>query len=357
MQNAIADVSEIGDLLRSVSEARQVPFELLCSALEEAVASAYQEHAGADNVVARVDRSSAAIALHRRRLVVDELTDASSQVLATAAPPGYRAGDFLDEPVAIGDFARVAALTAKHVLAQRVAQFERERVYESYRERIGQLFTGLVQREIRGNVYLLFEDGNEGVLPAYARSSREPIAINDMIVAELEGVWRTSRGPALTLSRASESFVRKLLDVPHVVAGARFPGRVTLLATTRTIAPSLVAEVSRQIAGEPIRIVQYHDDVDVMLAQILPPNAIDRTHRIEATRTIVIATEENVDVELAARLVGWRIVTASSADFEEAIASCDLEKPEVSEPKASSEITDDMRRTLESFRASINSEP
>ena len=341
------------DLLEQIERDRGIPVDSLCSALEEALGAAYREHAGESSVIARVDRASAAIALHRRRVVVDDVTDATLQISVIAAPQGYRPGDFFDERVEVGDFARVAALTAKRVLAQRVAEFERERIYEAYRARIGQLVTGLVQREIRGSVYVLFEDGNEGVLPAYARSPIEPIAINDMMVCEIEGVWRTTRGPAITLSRASESFVRKLFDVSYIVAGARRAGRATVLAATRTIAPSLIDGISQQIGGERIRIVPYSDDVDAMLALVLP-DVIVQVHRDDATRTFVIATDDAVDVEIAAQLLGWRIIATRPLDFDEAIATIKPQAPRAE--VAGATITDAMRREVEAFRAAMDAE-
>ncbi len=296
------------ELLNEIEATRGVPADWLCGALEEALQSAYRQHAGDRDVVVSIDRGTAKPTLFRRRLVVNDVTDQEQQISRAAAPARYAVGDFFDEPIDLGEFGRIAALTAKRVIGQRVLEWERERVFAHYRALQGTIMTGLVQREIHGSVYVVFEDGNEAVLPRSERCPNDSFAINDAIEAELLTVAKTTRGPALILSRSRASFVRAKLGNPiTIVAAARRAGYVTVLATT-----SPVEGLARTVALELRERVQIirHGDPASMVAQLLPAGS-GEVFALEDERIVIVEAEvTNLQLELATQLCGWPVLVA-----------------------------------------------
>jgi len=338
---------DLVDLLRGVAEARQVPYELLCGAVEESLTTAYCAHSGHSAAIARLDRETGSIAMFHRHRVVATVADPGAEIALADVPEGFEVDDYVDRPVAPGSFARVMALTAKRTVMQRVLEFERERVFAEFRAKVGSLVEGLVQRDVNGAIYVLLDHRNEAAIPPWERVAGERFAINDRIVCEIKSVRKTRRGPAIVLSRASERFVRLLVDDPAVLAAARAPGRRTMLLTTRHVD---VVAARAQIRGERIEQVAFHPDAFDVIRGALMPNA-EIIDYVDLDVVLAISTEPHVfeRAALVGRLVDRRVIPVQPHDVAELLADLAAERHIVEAPAAKTEIDPDLIAKLEAF--------
>ncbi len=340
------------EALREIETERGIPVALMCAALEEALATAYRQASPeAVDVRVELDPETAVPAIFRRRVVVDEVREPSLEIAVAAAPLRYAVGDVFDEPVKIGGFGRLAALTAKRVIAQRVLEHERERVWAKYRPLQGTIVRGLVQRIVHGAIYVVFDDGHEGVLPANERSPRDNFAINDWLEAELLAVYKTPRGPALILSRSRGSFVRALFSAPaHILATARRAGFVTILATTGGSPPSAeIRDVQAKI-GERIDVVYWSADPAELVRQIMPDDA--EVFGVEEQRIVIVesATTSPLQLQLAAQLCEWPVALAEPGRSDEVLQAV-LDELAAREVPVETIFDAELVRKLEEFAA------
>jgi N utilization substance protein A len=341
------------ELLREIEATHGVPVELLCSALEEAMRDAFLEHIGQPGamVVVSVDRESAAIDVRRRYRVVDDVPDPATDVTIGTAPEGYAVGDFLDEPANVGSFGRVAALTAKRVIAQRVLELDRERVYATYRPLQGTIVRGLVQREVHGSTYVVFDDGNEGVLPRSERAPQDRFRINDTVEAELLSVIKTRKGPALILSRSRASFVRAMFDLPEILAGARRPGKVTVLATSKPLPSAISWDVTRRLGDERVDIIRWSHDPAEMVVQLLPPNS-GEAFTVPEHRLVIIESDRVTELQydLACQLIPeWRLIVAEPGRSDVALEAFLIATAAIPPDPTTAIVDPELVRKLEEF--------
>ncbi len=338
------------ELLRDIESEHGVPVELLCAALEEALRDAYRAHIdeGEIDVIASVDRASGEIAVIDRRVVAEVPVNGREIALADA-PAGYQPGDYLDDPVDVTGLARVAARAVLPTLKRRILEHKREAVFALYRPRQGTIVRGLVQRVVDGDVYVALEYDIEAVLPRDERAPGDVFAINDTLDAELLAVAKAPHGPMLVLSRSRASYVRALLPRPEIVlAAARRPGFVTVLASNRNTLANDVATMLARVPDERIQIIRWEHDPAEMIVQLMP----EGTGEVFAVaeHRLVIVEGENVtplQLELARQLCpGWGVRVAapgaSDAVLEEHLAA-------VAAAPDENEIDPEVVRRLEAY--------
>ncbi|HVK78581.1 MAG TPA: transcription termination factor NusA [Kofleriaceae bacterium] len=256
-------------------------------------------------------------------------------------------GDVIDLKQAHKKFGRIAAQTAKQVISQRVREAERDNVYNEYKDRKGEIVTGIVRRFERGN--LVVEIGKtEALLPMREQVPRESFRVGDTMKALLLDIDRMARGPQLILSRGHKGFLEKLFEqeVPEIFekivrieSSAREPGarsKIAVSSRDRDVDPvgacvgmkgSRVQAVVQELRGEKIDIVPYDDDPARFVCNAIAPAEVSRViidaegHRMELVvpdeKLSLAIGKKGQNVRLASQLTGWRIDIHSESKIYE----------------------------------------
>jgi transcription termination/antitermination protein NusA len=272
--------------------------------------------------------------------VVDSVSDPKTEIhieKAQALKADARLGETLQKEVDPSYLGRIAAQTARQAIMQRLRQFEKDRIYDDFKDQVGDIVTGTVRRRERGD--LVVDLGKaEAILPPRERVPSEDYGPGERIRCLLLSIEPSTRGPELILSRANPKFVRRLfeLEVTEISDGtvkiesmAREPGYRTKIAVSSTdqrVDPvgacvgargARVKSIVRELGGEKIDIVRFHADPKEMLAEALKPS-IPRNIEIDTrSRTISFeVSEEDLAVaigkkgqnaRLTSRLLGWKL--------------------------------------------------
>jgi len=256
-------------------------------------------------------------------------------------------GKLIDLKNAHKQFGRIAAQTAKQVIYQRVREAERDNVFNEYKDRKGELITGIVRRFERGA--LVVDVGKaEAVLPMREQVPRESFRVGDTIKAYVLDIDRNARGPQIILSRAHKGFLEKLFEqeVPEIFekivrieSSAREPGarsKIAVSSRDRDVDPvgacvgmkgSRVQAVVQELRGEKIDIVPYDDDPARFVCNAIAPAEVSRViidaegHRMELIvpdeRLSLAIGKKGQNVRLASQLTGWRIDIHSESKIQE----------------------------------------
>jgi N utilization substance protein A len=242
-------------------------------------------------------------------------------------------GDIIDLKAAHKKFGRIAAQTAKQVISQRVREAERDNVYNEYKDRKGEIVTGITRRFERGN--LVVEIGkSEALLPMREQAPRESFRVGDTMKALLLDIDRMARGPQLILSRAHKGFLEKLFEqeVPEIFekivrieSSAREPGaraKIAVSSRDRDVDPvgacvgmkgSRVQAVVQELRGEKIDIVPYDDDPARFVCNAIAPAEVSRViidaegHRME-----LVVPDEKLSLAIGKKGQNVRLASASS---------------------------------------------
>lgn len=341
---------EILMVVETVSNEKGVDKETIFAALEAALASATKRRFEGDvDVSVIIDRETGECEAFRKWQIVapggveeQPLEFPERQILleeAQKTKPDARLGDYLEERIEAGNFGRIAAQTAKQVILQKVREAERVQVFEQYKNRVGELITGVVKRRDRQQGIILDIGGNiEALLPHSELIPHEAVRMGDRLRGYLYEVRAESRGPQLMVTRISPAFLIELfkLEVPEVgqgliqiKGGARDPGiraKIAVKANDPRIDPvgacvgmrgSRVQAVSNELGGEKIDIVPWDDNPAQFVVNALSPAEVISIVVDEDAHSIDIAVSEQQlsqaigrngqNVRLASELSGWEI--------------------------------------------------
>lgn len=272
--------------------------------------------------------------------VVDSVSNPRTEIhieKARAEKPDVKLGDLIERPIDPSTLGRIAAQTARQAVMQRLRQFEKDRIYDDFKDQVGNIVTGTVRRRERSDIFIDLGKA-EAVMPAREQVPGEEYQPGDRIRSLLLEIENTPRGPEIILSRASPKFVRRLfeLEVTEIADGtvkieafAREPGYRTKIAVTSgdlKVDPvgacvgargARVKTIVRELNGEKIDIIKYFADPREMVIEALKPAvpreiAIDeKNHRIllkVATDDLAVAIgRKGQNARLTSRLIGWRI--------------------------------------------------
>src|SRR5881227_1755884 len=258
-----------------------------------------------------------------------------------------RYGDILHLKTYRKSFGRIAAQTAKQVIIQRTRDAERENVYNDYKDRKGEIVSGIVLRFERGNIIVNLGRA-EAVLPVREQTPRESYRAGDRVQAFVLDVLRESKGPQIILSRASPELVRKLfeMEVPEIAEGvvvieavAREPGGRTKIAVAsrdQDVDPvgacvgmkgSRVQAVVQELRGEKIDIVPWDEDPARFVVNALQPAEVTRVLLDEQNKAMEIIVPDDQlslaigrrgqNVRLAAQLTTWKLDINSESRVKE----------------------------------------
>lgn len=355
------------DALRQIEKEKEIPLEVLLSTIESALETAYKKnYAATGDIRVRVSSSKGGFHVFNEKDVVEEVENSHIEIsLADARKhdPDVVIGDVIEIEVTPENFGRIAAQTAKQVVVQRIREAERERVYEEFGERVGEVLTGTVQRREQRNVFVNLGK-IEALLPPAEQVPTEPYRFNDRIKVYVLEVRRTPKGPQVVVSRTHPSLIRRLfeLEVPEIAEGivsiksvAREPGartKVAVVSSDEKVDPmgacvghrgSRVQSVVNELYDEKIDIVRWNDNIEKFIGEALSPAKSISVTCDESTKTALVIMPDSQlslaigksgqNVRLAARLTGWRIDIRSETQLTKAAAVAD-EVAEEAEPEA-----------------------
>lgn len=325
----------------AVAREKSIDREIVFEAMEDSIQKAARSRYGAENEIrAQIDRKSGETRLFRVKEVVEEVEEPATQLTldeAKAEKEDAAIGDFLADPLPPIEFGRIAAQTAKQVLVQKVRDAERERQYEEYKDRVGEIVTGVIKRVEYGNVIIDLGRA-EAIMRRDQVIPREHFRPNDRVRAYITDVRRENRGPQIFLSRTHVNLMAQLFaqEVPEIYDGiieiravARDAGsraKIAVLSNDGSIDPvgacvgmrgSRVQAVVNELQGEKIDIIQWSPDSATFLVNALAPAEVVKVVLDEATGNIeVVVPDEQLslaigrrgqNVRLASQLTGWSI--------------------------------------------------
>src|SRR6187551_3545163 len=334
---------ELLQIADAVAREKAIDRGIVIAAMEDAIAKAARSRYGAEtDVHAEINPKTGELRLARHLLVVDDnaVENDSREIPLTEARkrnPAAQVGDAISETLPPFDFGRVAAQSAKQVIVQRVRDAERERQYEEYKDRIGEIINGTVKRVEYGNVIVDLGRG-EGIIRRDEMIPREAMRPGDRVRAFVYDVRREQRGPQIFLSRTHPQFMVKLftMEVPEIYDGiieirsvARDPGsraKIAVISNDSSIDPvgacvgmrgSRVQAVVGELQGEKIDIIPWSHDVATFIVNALQPAEVAKVVLDEdAERIDVVVPDDQLslaigrrgqNVRLASQLTGWDI--------------------------------------------------
>lgn len=356
--------SELLEAIRLLERERGVDSEVVFTAIEDALVSAYRRESNAkapvkakekpDNIQGYIDRETGEMMVIITKWVVDEVEDPATEISlaeAQAMSDGVEVGDGLQVAYFPKDFGRLAAQAAKSVISQKLNEAESERIHNEYSTRIGELVYGVVQRRDRREV-IVDLDRAEAVLTRSEQSHLDNYEFNSKMRFYILRVDERRSRPVIYVSRSHPNLVRRLFEqeVPEIKQGvieiesvAREAGSRTKIAV-RSHDPNVdavgscvgqrgmrVQNVIEELNGEKIDIIEWDADPVVYLSNALSPARVARVDLFEdemAARVVVpdhqlslAIGREGQNARLAARLTGWKIDIKSESQFREILES------------------------------------
>jgi N utilization substance protein A len=334
------------DLIREKRIDKTVLMETLTAGFSSAVKKKY----GATAEVEVAEDNKGSLKLYLLKIVVDEVESPGSEMTVEEAreyEKKPKAGDTVKILVPFSDFGRNAIQIAKQILMQKIREFERERVYEEYKDRIGDVVSGSVQQIDRNGI--LVNLGNaEATMPKKEQIRRERYNQGSSIRACITKVDKEAKGPMITLSRTSPDFLKKLFsqEVPEIYEGiidiksvAREAGgrskiavysrddRVDAVGACVGMKGSRVQAVVNELSGERIDIVPWNDDISGFVGRALSPAKIASVRVDTENKGVLVVVEEDQlslaigkdgqNVRLASKLTGWQIDLITSREIEQ----------------------------------------
>ncbi len=332
---------ELLQVADAVAREKHIDADIVLEAMEEAIQKAARSRYGLENdIVAEIDRKTGEIRIARRRQVVEEIENEATEILLEDArhkDPEVEVGGYVYDPLPPIDFGRMAAQTAKQVIVQKVRDAERERQYEEFKDRVGDIINGQVKRVEYGNVTVDLGHA-EAIVRRDELLPRESFQQNDRIRAYIYDVRREQRGPQIFLSRTHPQFMAKLFaqEVPEIYDGiielkavARDPGSRAKIAVTSndpSIDPvgacvgmrgSRVQAVVNELQGEKIDIIEWSPDPATFIVNALAPAEVVKVVLDEEAKRIEVVVPDDQlslaigrrgqNVRLASQLTGWDI--------------------------------------------------
>ena len=376
MQTAAVPNVNLNMILDQVAKDKGIERSILVDTLQQAIKQAAQKTFGMErNIEATFNVEKGVVELFQAIQITAEVTDPFNQLSLEEAPTrgieaeagdellfqifyreedaeearvqDERYGDILKLKTFRRGFGRIAAQTAKQVIISRVRDAEREIVYNEYKDRKGEIVTGISRRFERGNIIVDLGRA-EAVLPVREQVPRESYRAGDRVQAYVLDVLRESKGPQIILSRASVSLLTKLfeMEVPEIAeqivvieAAAREPGgraKIAVASRDGDVDPvgacvgmkgSRVQAVVQELRGEKIDIVPFDEDPARFVCSALQPAEVSRVVIDEANHAMEIIVPDDQlslaigrrgqNVRLAAQLTGWKLDINSESRVKE----------------------------------------
>jgi transcription termination/antitermination protein NusA len=341
MATVSANKLELLQIADAVAREKSIDRKIVLGAMEDAIAKAARSRYGSETEVrAEIDPKSGELHLSRHMLVVDQVENPASQITIEEARrhhPAAQVGDTIADKLPPLEYGRIAAQSAKQVIVQKVREAERDRQYDEYKDRIGDIVNGIVKRVEYGNVVVDLGRG-EAIVRRDEMLPREVFRNGDRIRAYIYDVRREQRGPQIFLSRTHPQFMAKLFaqEVPEIYDGivevkavARDPGsraKIAVQSRDSSVDPvgacvgmrgSRVQAVVNELQGEKIDIIPWSQDIATFVVNALAPAEVAKVVLDEERERIeVVVPDQQLslaigrrgqNVRLASQLTGWDI--------------------------------------------------
>src|SRR6202161_2451743 len=386
---------EIVEAVRGLAAEKNISADKLMEALEDALLSAYKKTPGsAPYAKVQMDRDSGDFIVWELKIppeLEEQLLIAASDEQPTVDP---ETGEMRDAPepeidmeklkeyedqievqdVTPDDFGRIAAQTAKQVILQRIREAERDMMFEEFRDRVGELITGIVQQSDSRYTLVQLRDRVEALLPKSEQVDGERYDHSQRIKAVIKEVSPSTKGPSIIVSRRDPELIKSLfaLEVPEIADGlveianvAREPGyrsKIAVISHTDGVDPvgacvgprgSRVRMVVSELRGEKIDIIPFNDEPARFVAKALSPARVrevlvDDTGK-QATGSVpddqlsLAIGREGQNARLAARLTGWRIDIRSETEFAAEEAEHGYEQDEAAQGRCAAILSNGRR--------------
>src|SRR5689334_9305533 len=342
---------ELLQIADAVAREKSIDKQIVIAAMADAIQKAARSRYGQEtNIRADINPNTGEMKLQRLMEVVEKVDDYATQIAISSARernPDAQPGDFIAEQLPPMDFGRIAAQSAKQVIVQKVREAERDRQYEEYKDRIGEIVNGTVKRVEYGNVIVDLGRG-EGIIRRDEMIPRENFRYGDRVRAFVYDVRREQRGPQIFLSRTHPQFMVKLftMEVPEIYDGiiqvksvARDPGsraKIAVISNDSSIDPvgacvgmrgSRVQAVVGELQGEKIDIIPWSQDPATFVVNALQPAEVSKVVLDEDSGRIEVVVPDDQlslaigrrgqNVRLASQLTGFEIDILTEAEESE----------------------------------------
>ncbi len=332
---------ELKKAIDQISKDKGLSREMLIGMLKDAVhTSVARKYAENLDIEVEYNEDTGDLKVYQYKLIVDEVEDKYTEISledALERDPTVQLGDDMGFELKIDDLGRIAAQSAKQVIIQRMRDAEQEQVYNEFKDRVGEVVSGSVQRRDRGG-WVINLGRTEALMPRDEQIPREHYKHNDRIQAIVIEVKREGRGPQIIVSRAHRDYLKALFrrEVPEVDDGsveimgvARDPGsraKVAVFSRDRDIDPvgacvgvrgSRIQNIVQELHGERIDIVVWNPDIAVYARNALSPAVVSHINVDEEANLLEVTVPDDQfanavgkkgqHVRLAAKLLGWKI--------------------------------------------------
>ena len=347
---------ELKKAIDQISKDKGLDRDMLVQTLEDAVRTSVLRRFSDDmDVEVSYNDETGDIEVYQFKIVVedDDVANEDTQIELTEArkhDPSVQLDDEMGFRVEVKDLGRIAAQSAKQVIIQRMRDAEQGLIYEEFKDRIGEIISGMVQRRDKGG-WVINMGRTEAILPREEQIPREHYKRGDRVQAISSDVRREGRGPQVVISRAHRDYMAALFrrEVPEVDDGtvqimgvARDPGsraKVSVLSRERDVDPvgacvgvrgSRIQNIVQELRGERIDIVVWSADIATYAKNALAPALVSRIVVDETENLLeVIVPDDQLtnaigrkgqNVKLAARLLGWKVDIFTETRYNEANA-------------------------------------
>src|SRR5882672_1766323 len=342
---------ELLQIADAVAREKAIDRGIVIAAMEDAIQKAARSRYGSETEVrAEINPKTGEMRLSRLLLVVDQVENDAAQISLDGAKkrnPAAQVGDYIAEALPPLEYGRIAAQSAKQVIVQKVREAERDRQYQEYKDRIGDIVNGIVKRVEYGNVVVDLGRG-EAIVRRDELLPREVFRNGDRIRAYIYDVRREPRGPQIFLSRTHPQFMAKLFaqEVPEIYdnivevkAVARDPGsraKIAVISRDSSVDPvgacvgmrgSRVQAVVNELQGEKIDIIPWSSDAATFIVNALAPAEVAKVVLDEERQRMeVVVPDQQLslaigrrgqNVRLASQLTRWDIDILTEAEESE----------------------------------------
>lgn len=377
------DLKALVQGINQIAEEKGVAPEAVLAAIEDSLAAAYKKEYGTKGQVirAKLDQKTGELNFNQIKTVVDESTVRMPVEGEELAPETAKGEDeeeklprysaerhvFKEEAKALvgkkkgepqlgdeieihlplhTDFGRIAAQTAKQVIIQKLREIERESIIKEYKDKEGQIVSGVVQRFERGNVFV--DLGRvSAILPYNESIPGEHYRVGERLRFLIQSVATDLKTPGIILSRANPQFVAKLfeLEVPEIAdkivevkSIAREPGSRTKIAVASTVdgidpvgscvgtRGTRVMAVTNELGAEKLDIIEWSPAIEKFISNSLSPTKVQSVEMKNSTEALVLVADSELslaigkggqNVRLAAKLTGCKIDVRSQSRPDE----------------------------------------
>jgi N utilization substance protein A len=332
---------ELLQIADAVAREKSIDRGIVIAAMEDAIQKAARSRYGSETEVrAEINPKTGELRLSRLLLVSDAVENDATQISVEDARrrnPAAQVGDYIAEQLPPLEYGRIAAQSAKQVIVQKVREAERDRQYQEFKDRIGDIVNGVVKRVEYGNVVVDLGRG-EAIVRRDELLPREVFRNGDRVRAYIYDVRREPRGPQIFLSRTHPQFMAKLFaqEVPEIYDGivevkavARDPGsraKIAVISRDSSVDPvgacvgmrgSRVQAVVNELQGEKIDIIPWSPDIPTFVVNALAPAEVAKVVLDEDKERIAVVVPDQQlslaigrrgqNVRLASQLTGWDI--------------------------------------------------